>query len=322
MDSQTLARRRNNGHIPDLPPPHLARSLGRQSLHRLGGKALRTQLRHMREYADVVSKTGDAEDIHEMRVATRRLRTMARVLSPTAAFRGGRVGRLRRNLQPLARQLGAVRDLDILVVRLDAYEHEAGEASRALRETLRERRAEAFQRLRRTLKHSATRRLLRHPRRTAKRLTARGKDARRELVRYVAGSAIRQRYEATLRFEDAAREDAEQVATAQLHALRISCKQLRYAIELFSDDDDPCAQSLIETLKAVQSHLGELQDSVFAVSLLTDLRRDLPHDRTLASFLANQEMRRETLRRDFTPLWERLSGEAFRRDLAAFIAAM
>ncbi len=135
----------------------------------------------------------------------------------------------------------------------------------------------------------------------------------------MAGDALWKRYEVILSFEEAVAGDA---ATEQLHALRIACKQLRYALELFSEDSDPCAQSLLRTLKEVQGHLGELQDSVFAVGLLTQLRHHYPHDQLLEDFRATQEERQNTLRQDFAPFWERISGSPYRHDLAALIAAL
>jgi CHAD domain-containing protein len=290
----------------------------------VGRKALRTQLRHLRESVALVYETGDIEDIHQMRVATRRLRTMARLLEDTPAFRRKQTSRLRKRLRSLARRLGAVRDLDILLAGLDEYERasvgtETSQPASALRETLLQRREQALANLRRLLRRPALLKRLRRARRTVRRLRARDTDDRQTLVRHVAGSALWQRYETVLRFEEAVAGGA---STEQLHALRIACKQLRYALELFTDDADPCGQSLIETLKDAQDHLGALQDSVFAVTLLMRLRRDLPHNAFLEGFRAAQETRRDALRQEFAPQWERISGAQYRERLALLIAAL
>lgn len=294
-------------------------SLGRQPLRRIGRRALRKELKHIREHVTGVSEGTDPEEVHQMRVATRRLRTMARTLETTPAFRRKRVRRIREQLKPLARRLGDVRDLDILLQRLDAYEQETGQASGALRGALDWRREKALHRLREELEQRTTRRLLRHPRRAAKRLTANTPEARETLVRYVAGDALWKRYEAILGFEATIAGGAE---TWQLHALRIACKQLRYALELFSDESDPCAQPLVETLKTAQGYLGDLQDSVFAVTLLSQMRGEYPRDQALGGFLAAQEAQRETLRQGFAPYWEDVSSLAYRQRLADFIAGM
>lgn len=295
---------------------------GRTPLWRVGSEALSTQLRRMRDSIAIVCEESGVEDIHQMRVATRRLRTVAHLLEATPAFRRKRLARLRDQLQPLARDLGVVRDLDIMLAHLDEYERTVigvSQTSSAIRDELLWRREKALTRLRRALQRPATRKLLPHPRKTAKRLVARKRSSRRTLVRHVAGDALWKRYEAVLSFEDIVTDFA---TAEQLHALRIACKQLRYTLELFTEDSDPCAQSLIATLKEVQDHLGELQDCVYAVTLLTHLRHDYPRNPLLEGFRAAQEARRNALRQEFAPLWEHVSEATYRQNLAALIAAL
>ncbi len=181
------------------------------------------------------------------------------------------------------------------------------------------RREKALGRLRRTLQHPKTQRLLYDPQRAAQQLVTRGQSAQQVLVRHVAGSALWSRYEAVLRFEIVV---AGVAAAEQLHALRIACKQLRYALELFTEDSDSNAQSLLGTLKDVQSHLGDLQDCVFAVALLTRLRDDSQDDALLDGFLKAQEAQRDTLLQNFAPFWERISGAPYRKKLATLIAKL
>lgn len=295
---------------------------GGEPLWQVGFEALRKQLAHVREQIAPVRAGDDAEAIHQMRVAIRRLRTMARLLGDTPAFRRGRVARLRRRLRPLARRLGDVRDLDILLARLDAYESDPGDTAPSpspLREELLGRRTYALRRVREALRQSKTQKPLGHPRRTTRRLVTSTDEGRRTLVRQAAGSALWSRYEAILSFADVV---AAAGPTEQLHALRIACKQLRYALELFSVEDDPRAESLMTTLKEAQDYLGELQDSVFAVALLSRLCHKLPHDAQLGGFLTAQEARRDDLRQGVAPYWERVSGAPFRQELAALIGAM
>ena len=301
---------------------HEGLSFGRRPLWRVGEKGMRRQLKHIRDQIAVVCEQSGVEDIHQMRVAIRRLRAMAEALESTPAFRRKRLIRLRARLQPLAQQLGAVRDLDMLLESLDEYERRVAETSQtstALRDELLWRREKALNRLRKELRRLSAYPLLRHPRRAVRQLVARKRTARRVLVRHLAGDALWKRFEAVLSFEDTI---AGFAPTEELHALRIACKQLRYALELFSEETDPCAQSLIETLKGVQGHLGDLQDSVFAVSMLTRLRDDYPRNHQLEGFRATQETRRNTLQQEFTPLWERISAAPYRQDLAALIAAL
>ncbi|HEX5547775.1 MAG TPA: CHAD domain-containing protein [Ktedonobacterales bacterium] len=317
-------KRSPDGHRNGVMPTESV-SLGREPLAQVGLEALEKQLTRISDFVEPVCDHSDVEDIHQMRVATRRLRTMAHLLETTPAFRLKRVQRLRKQLQPLADRLGGVRDLDILLETLAEYEHsieavdESSETNSTLREDIEQRREKALKRLRKTLRLPKTQRMLDHPDKIAKGLIAHDQSARQMLVRHVAGGALWSRYEAILRFE--AEVDGASEAS-QLHPLRIACKHLRYALELFSDDDDPCAQSLLSTLKEVQTHLGDLQDSVFAIALLDHLGDDHPDDALLAGFHADQETRQTSLLKHFTPLWENISGAPYRRDLATFIAAL
>jgi CHAD domain-containing protein len=295
---------------------------GAELLWRVGAEALRRRLVNVRDQIVPVCAGDDDEAIHQMRVAIRRLRTMARLLGETGAFRRRRVAQLRRRLRPLARRLGAVRDLDILLQRLDAYECSGDEAMRAprlLRDELLRRRDQALRRVRKTLRQPAMRQLVGHPRRTTRRLMTRSRAGRRLLVRQVAGSALWGHFESILGFADVVTDAA---STERLHALRIACKQLRYALELFSTEDDTRAQALLTTLKETQDYLGELQDSVFAVALLSKMSHARKRDPLLGSFRASQEAQRDGLRQGVAPYWERLSGAPFRHELAALVGAL
>ena len=77
---------------------HLARMLAREAGTRLGH---------------------DPEELHAMRVATRRQRAAWRVFG--ASFRPGRTKRYRNGLREIASRLGAVRDLDVLLEAADLY---------------------------------------------------------------------------------------------------------------------------------------------------------------------------------------------------------
>ena len=61
----------------------------------------------------------DPEDLHDMRVATRRMRAAWRVFGD--GYRANRTRRLRGRLRTLAGRLGAVRDLDVLIGAAEGY---------------------------------------------------------------------------------------------------------------------------------------------------------------------------------------------------------
>ena len=65
------------------------------------------------------ARASDPEDLHAMRVATRRQRAAWRVFG--ASFRPARTKRYRNGLREIASRLGAVRDLDVLLEAADLY---------------------------------------------------------------------------------------------------------------------------------------------------------------------------------------------------------
>ncbi|MEJ7697348.1 MAG: CHAD domain-containing protein [Candidatus Limnocylindrales bacterium] len=84
-----------------------------------GRKVMRFHLARMLDYEAGTRSGLDSEDVHKMRVATRRQRAAWRVFGE--AFRPGRTKRYRKGLREIAGRLGAVRDLDVQLEAADAY---------------------------------------------------------------------------------------------------------------------------------------------------------------------------------------------------------
>ena len=82
-------------------------------------KVLRFHLARMLAREAGTREGKDAEELHAMRVATRRQRAAWRVFGD--AFRRGRTKRYRSGLREIASRLGAVRDLDVLLDAADLY---------------------------------------------------------------------------------------------------------------------------------------------------------------------------------------------------------
>jgi CHAD domain-containing protein len=92
--------------------------------HGRGGRALLDYLRAQRDRilaTDPGVRRGDAEALHDMRVAVRRLRATLRTFRPV--LDAGRTEPVRAELRWLGRRLGAVRDHDVLSERLDRAVH-------------------------------------------------------------------------------------------------------------------------------------------------------------------------------------------------------
>lgn len=303
-----------------LRPAKVANAIGKQRLPRVGVRAIQKQLKKIGKAVPTVLANEDPEDVHQMRVSVRRLRTYTQTLDDAPLFGSKRLRRLSGRAHPLATALGNVRDLDILLQRVEAFAEASSPPAGALgtlRDELLWRRVKARRRLQRALASRELRRVLKSPRKSARRVVRRVDGEQRVLVRHFAGDAIWRRYEAVLSFEGIMSDPPAE----ELHKLRIACKRLRYTLELFDDKDQPASSDLQQTLTTTQDQLGALQDSIFALRVLTNLRYTYPTNAVIEEFARQQEGYRDELRAAFTPYWEQVSGSRFRQALADLIAS-
>ncbi|HEX6287979.1 MAG TPA: CHAD domain-containing protein [Herpetosiphonaceae bacterium] len=219
------------------------------------------------EHLPGVLSGDDPHDVHQMRVATRRLR--ASMQSTAVAYQPKIVADLRKRLRSLARSLGEVRDHDVMLIRLrrDApllTERARSEVDAAI-ERLEAEREAAHADLVAELQRKRTARLLRDlndfllcP---LEDIQASG-DGLPLLVRHHAGSAIWHEYEAAEHFETV----MPRASSERLHELRIACKHLRYTLELFEPALGTDARKLIKLVEAMQEHLGEIHDADVALA--------------------------------------------------------
>lgn len=208
----------------------------------------------------------DPHAVHQMRVATRRLR--ASLQSTAIAYKSKPVDELRKPLRRLARALGAVRDLDVMLMRLrdDVQQlgSDRGEVEQRIEQLQAEREAAHKQ-----LVHEL------HTKRTARLLNQlndfllcpldkiQADDGGLPLlVRHHAGSAIWREFEAVQRFETTMPRGSSE----QLHELRISCKHLRYTLDLFEPALGADAREIIKQVEAIQEHLGLIHDADVALA--------------------------------------------------------
>jgi CHAD domain-containing protein len=244
----------------------------------------------------------DPEDVHDLRVATRRLRALLRTTRPM--FDREWADGLRAELDVLASALGAVRDLDVLIARLehDAAQLDQGDtvAVSALPSLLRTRRATAFDELRSTLESDRYYALLAALEGAVQAPPVRNADF--DLVK-----AARKAFARTARLAKALPPDA---SDGDVHALRIRGKRARYAAELAAPLEGRPARRFVKRAKRFQDVLGEHQDAVLAERTIRQLARRLPdHAASLAAgrLLAQARQRRRGVRRRLRPEWKRLA---------------
>jgi CHAD domain-containing protein len=235
-------------------------SLGIAALDRPAAQAARAEARVLldaaREALARLDDPRDAEALHDARVALRRLRSWVRAFALEVDLPRPLARRLRR----LARATGDARDLEAAVERLEAL----ADASRG-------RGRAPLVALAREL--SRRRNLGREPlrREVARRWAVLDEDLARALVD--APGAIAPRFSSALAAQLAA-ASAPFAATAPaasdwpaLHRLRIAAKRLRYLLEPMREAL-PDARRMLQEIKALQEHLGAVNDAVVLEELL------------------------------------------------------
>jgi CHAD domain-containing protein len=207
---------------------------------------------------DAGLRIGDAESLHQARVGLRRLRSQLRVFRPL--LDGQWADELHAELRGLARQLGEVRDLDVLIDRLTAVAADLRPVIDPLLDDLARRRKACQRALLERLRDERYAALL-------ERLVA--ASAAPRLVRAAsspAGSTLPPLFEtAWKRLAKHASHMTPDWSDADYHKLRIRAKRARYAADAIGPALDASqrdgADAIRKQLAALQTGLGELQDA-------------------------------------------------------------
>jgi CHAD domain-containing protein len=85
-----------------------------------GEKVISERLTKMLSYMRAVRRGEDIEAVHDMRVASRRLRAALDVFRP--AFHGQQFNRFEREIKAVTDALGEARDLDVMIEHLESLE--------------------------------------------------------------------------------------------------------------------------------------------------------------------------------------------------------
>lgn len=255
---------------------------------------LRRQLREI-ERNDPGTRLGrDPESLHDMRVGVRRLRALLRAGKKLVATD---TRELEARLRQLGRVLGEVRDLDVLLERLEAEASELlGEDARhgrTLLATLRTERSCARARLLGALRSDQYLSLLEDTARTIETLEPRDSETTLDKLADRAFVKLRK----------AVHELPEDPADEELHAVRKVGKRARYSAELAG------RKEFVRQAKKLQDVLGEHQDAVVAAEQLRRLAVAAPPEQALPAgrLVEREEQRRTEARRTWQTAWQGLS---------------
>ncbi len=221
---------------------------------------------------------GDPEPLHQMRVATRRLRTALQLFQPFIFVKPS----VYREVALVTKRLGAVRDLDVLKLRL---QHCQAQSSSNLEEQaqlhwlvcrLDRLRQKQFKRLTKTLTRPLYVRLVRQCQewfdapqfqlaaqwQTTEALPDLLMPLVHEWLRHPGWLAETSSLEGSKSSKDGADPNA------MFHDLRKRTKQVRYQTEFFTGFYGSQLSAYVDELKAIQELLGEQQDNVVFAAFL------------------------------------------------------
>ncbi|MBA2314943.1 MAG: CHAD domain-containing protein [Chloroflexi bacterium] len=262
------------------------------------------------------------EELHGMRVATRRMRAAWRIFG--FGFRPDRTKKLRNRLRDVAARLGAVRDLDVLLEAGETYRKELSATEQRGLEPLfaswRSERDAARAILLRELDSDGYRRFVDDYRQFVDTDGAAVLEAPATAphhIRDTAPSRIWAAYEGVRAYESVLRwADVE-----TLHDLRIAAKWLRYSLEFVREPLGPEAEQLVPRVTALQDHLGWMHDADVAAArarrFLVDRAGSLTtaENAAIGRYLVSREREVARLRRSVGGPWRGVAGLAFRRRL-------
>ena len=295
-----------------------------------GRKVLRFHLARMLAREEGTRTGLRIEDLHGMRVATRRMRAAWRVFGD--GFRLDRTRRMRRRLREVAARLGAVRDLDVLIEAAETHLASLSEADAAafapLVRAWSDDREVARLLLVRELDSGAYTRLVEEYRTfvmaEGAAVLAPASPVAPHRVRDTAGSRIWLAYEQVRGYESVLRwADIETI-----HQLRIAGKWLRYTLEFFREALGPEVDQLIPRVVALQDHLGLLHDADVTIGLARQFlvsnagRLGPAETEVIAAYLQGRERELERLRRTIGAPWRGVNGVAFRRLLGRAVSGL
>ncbi len=322
--------------VPRLPLD-LCETVGLQpddAMAEAGRKVLHFHFERMLFHEPGVRLGADIEHVHDMRVATRRMRSAFRLFAPF--FDAKTVRPLVRGLRRTAQALGAVRDLDVFREKAERFvaEH-PGLSLEPLFSTWQADYDAARQALLAELDSKRFARFVERfqtfistPRMGA--ISVNDNSALANQVRYVVPRLIYEHYERVRAYETVLGE----ASLDTLHALRIDFKRLRYAVEFFAEVLGPEASLVIKEIKIMQDHLGDLNDARVALEMLEGFISEhwrahsgIPRfmRENISGVLAYADAKaaeQRHLLETFPQAWANFNREEVRRSLALAVAAL
>lgn len=285
----------------------------------------------------------DIEELHDMRVATRRLRAAWELFGPF--FKPGISKRYKKGLQHIGRALGKVRDWDVFI---DKAKKDIQLLSESDQQDLQpvlvrwgEERETARQELIKVLSSDEYHQF---NRRFTKFITGPLQGALKPeqdfydgqplppvvAIQDIAPGILYKRW-GTVRAYDAI---IDRATITQLHGLRIDVKRLHYSLNFFSEILGPEVKHALKSVKEMQDILGDLHDAEVACILLGKLLHDWEtyqvgvnlmereNPGAVINYLSFKHKERHERLVGMTQAWKKFNNPELRKNLALAVASL
>jgi CHAD domain-containing protein len=278
-------------------------------------RVLKVRFEEVADYCSAALEADDIKGVHNMRVASRRVRSVLRDFEDI--FGKLEQKRVRKELKRLADALGEVRDQDVAIGALEEFaaEAEGDEVKTGITNLIDERR-----KLRRDAYRAFSKKYSPKSIEEMRDRFARAIDdtnGEPDLFRpATAEAAAREIITARLtELSELGRSIYDRDDNKALHKIRIAAKRLRYAIELFTaclgDKMVPFAKEVAK----LQGYLGEVHDcDVWIESLSERSKKGDEHEAT-AWLIAEFEKKRSEAYRSVAALWDEWKATDFAEGL-------
>lgn len=256
--------------------------------------AIKKHLDYTLKYEADVLKDTDPEALHQMRVGMRRLRTAINGFAPALDLPKSAQ---EQKIAKIARQLGELRDLDVLQetlqTQISLLPTEEQDVLKKVLASLDKQRQKTLRKVQKTLKSSTYQKLkaafqdwLEEP--------TYGELAELSIYEVLPDLLLPSISQLFLHpawlvgvklnageIEIPANLDSEQVRQLldthgdSVHSLRKQAKRVRYQMELFTDFYADTYKRYLKDIKEIQSLLGEIQDSFVLAEFLSEVNADM-----------------------------------------------
>jgi CHAD domain-containing protein len=218
----------------------------------------------------------DPEELHDLRVAGRRLDA---ILRQFRSFLPSEFLKVRRTLKTVLSALGRARDLDVALIELQDFSRKLPKAHRVgvepLREHLMSERARARAQMLSVLDSIWVQRNLQELTVVLAAPVAASEATEADLALRASPGLIRRRFRKLRKRADKMGADS---STEEYHEVRGQVKKLRYALEAVAELYGKPANEMVRALRRWQENLGLQQDAAVATQRLNALAGAKPTD--------------------------------------------